>query len=286
MEKRQFRPDISIVVPVYDESGNIEPLVEEVHRTLRGRLRYELIFVDGGSKDATFQEMLSAAEQNRGVVALRHAGNRGQSAAGSTGVAAAGAAIVAVLDGDGQNDPQDIPKFFGHLVAVTRLKMVIGERRNRQDRWICRVSSRVANGIRAKLLGDGISDTDCGNKVFYRDDFLSLPAFDHKGIFESVDHCLRRHEALERSRAPNRRFPSRPSEASRSSTGSNACRHPITRGGRDDFEPANAHRADPPVGRMHHEVPPGKPFVYVGRDYRRRFAAGARHGLPPSSIAR
>ena len=163
MEKRQFRPDISIVVPVYDESGNIEPLVEEVHRTLRGRLRYELIFVDGGSKDATFQEMLSAAEQNRGVVALRHAGNRGQSAAGSTGVAAAGAAIVAVLDGDGQNDPQDIPKFFGHLVAVTRLKMVIGERRNRQDRWICRVSSRVANGIRAKLLGDGISDTGCGN---------------------------------------------------------------------------------------------------------------------------
>lgn len=153
------RPEISVVVPVYDESGNIQPLVEEVRRALLGRLRYELIFVDDGSVDATFQEILGAAEQDPTVVALRHAGNRGQSAAVRTGVAMAKADVVAVLDGDGQNDPRDIPKLFGHLVAVTRLKMVIGERRNRQDSWVRRVSSRVAHGIRAKLLGDGINDT-------------------------------------------------------------------------------------------------------------------------------
>ena len=114
---------------------------------------------------------------------MRHAGNRGQSAAVRTGVAAAGAAIVAMLDGAGQNDPQDIPKLFGQLVAVTRLKMVIGERRNRKDSWVRRVSSQLANGIRAKLLGDGINDTGCGIKAFYRDDFLALPAFDHMHRF-------------------------------------------------------------------------------------------------------
>ncbi len=183
MEHRHSRPDISIVVPVYDESGNIQPLVEEVRRALQGRLRYELIFVDDGSRDETFQEILGAAEQDPRVVALRHAGNRGQSAAVRTGVAAAGAPIVAVLDGDGQNDPQDIPKLFGLLVAVTRLKMVVGERRNRKDSWVRRVSSRFANGIRARLLGDGINDTGCGIKAFYRDDFLALPAFDHMHRF-------------------------------------------------------------------------------------------------------
>ena len=183
MENRHSRPDISIVVPVYDESGNILPLVEEVRRALQGRLRYELIFVDDGSLDATFQEILDAAEQDPRVVALRHAGNRGQSAAVRTGVAAAGAAIVAMLDGDGQNDPQDIPKLFGQLVAVTRLKMVIGERRNRKDSWVRRVSSQLTNGIRAILLGDGINDTGCGIKAFYRDDFLALPAFDHMHRF-------------------------------------------------------------------------------------------------------
>ena len=176
-------PHISIVVPVYDEAGNIQPLVEEVRRALQGRLRYELIFVDDGSRDTTFQEIMIAAEQDPRVVALRHAGNRGQSAAVHTGVAAAGASVVAVLDGDGQNDPQDIPKLFGLLAAGTRLKMVIGERRNRKDSWVRRVSSRFANRIRAKLLGDGINDTGCGIKAFYRDDFLALPAFDHMHRF-------------------------------------------------------------------------------------------------------
>lgn len=183
MEHQHTRPHISVVVPVYDEAGNIAPLVEEVRHALDGRLRYELIFVDDGSKDATAAEIRAAAQQDPTVVALSHSSNCGQSAAVRTGVGAAHAAVVAVMDGDGQNDPQDIPKLFGHLLTVTRLRMVIGERRNRQDGWLRRVSSRIANGVRSRVLGDGISDTGCGIKVFYRDDFLALPAFDHMHRF-------------------------------------------------------------------------------------------------------
>ena len=183
MENCQTQPSISVVIPVYDEAGNIQPLVDEVRRALQGRLRYELILVDDGSKDTTAEEIRSAAQQDPGVVAMQHASNRGQSAAVHTGVEVARAEIVAVLDGDGQNDPQDIPKLFGHLVTIKRLKMVIGERRHRQDGWVRRVSSRIANGVRARLLADGINDTGCGIKVFYRDDFLALPAFDHMHRF-------------------------------------------------------------------------------------------------------
>jgi glycosyltransferase involved in cell wall biosynthesis len=183
METHQAGPDVSVVIPVYNEVGNIEPLADEVCRALNGRLRYELIFVDDGSTDATAEEIKTAGQRDSRVVALRHASNRGQSAAVRTGVESATAGIVAVLDGDGQNDPNDIPRLFGHLVAVTRLKMVIGERRNRQDSWLRLMSSRIANGVRARLLGDGINDTGCGIKVFYRDDYLALPAFDHMHRF-------------------------------------------------------------------------------------------------------
>ncbi len=179
MDSEQFSLQLSVVVPVFNETGNILPLADEIRSTLDRRLRYELIFVDDGSVDATSGEIAEAVLRDTRVRSLHHSANLGQSAAVRSGVAAAEAKVVAVLDGDGQNDPRDLPRLYGQLRAVSKLGMVIGERRHCRDHWPRRVSSRLASRIRCRLLGDGIRDTGCGIKVFYRDAYLSLPAFDH-----------------------------------------------------------------------------------------------------------
>lgn len=176
-------PEISVVIPVYNESGNVQPLAEEVRRALQGRIPYELIFVDDGSSDDTVDELLTAAGADPCLRVARHATNRGQSAAVRSGVSQSRSKVVAVLDGDGQNDPRDIPRLYGQLVSVRKLEMVIGKRVHRKDSSLRLWSSRVANGVRARLLGDGISDTGCGIKVFYRDAYLALPAFNHMHRF-------------------------------------------------------------------------------------------------------
>src|SRR5210317_2556843 len=96
---------ISVIVPVFNEAGNIQPLANEVFDALAGRMYYELIFVDDGSSDETLHEIRSAISQNPVVSVCRHETNRGQSAAVFTGVRSAKSNVVAVLDGDGQNDP-------------------------------------------------------------------------------------------------------------------------------------------------------------------------------------
>ncbi len=179
----QTAPDVSVVVPVYNEQGNVLPLAEEVAGALRGRLNYELVFVDDASNDLTADEITTAAAANERVRQVRHDRNRGQSAAVRSGVKAARAAVIAVLDGDGQNDPRDIPKLYGHLAGLSSVGLVIGERRNRRDGWLRKFSSRVANGVRSRVLGDGVPDTGCGIKVFYRDQYLDLPAFNHMHRF-------------------------------------------------------------------------------------------------------
>lgn len=177
------KPGISVVVPVYNESGNIRPLAEEVARALAGHITFELIFVDDCSEDATLAEIDSAMADNPRVAVQRHQRNRGQSAGVRTGVLAARAPIIATLDGDGQNDPGDIPALYERLIAEPGLSMVIGERRQRQDSWLRKLSSSVANSVRSTLLRDETRDTGCGIKVFRRDEFLNLPAFDHMHRF-------------------------------------------------------------------------------------------------------
>jgi dolichol-phosphate mannosyltransferase len=177
--------DLSVVIPVKDEADNIAPLVSEIGAALDGFIRYEVIVVDDGSADSTATEVGRLAATVPHVRLLRHAEGRGQSAAIRTGVKAARAEWIATLDGDGQNDPADIRKLWqvGKLKTGTASILVNGQRERRQDSWSKRTASRVANGVRRRLLGDDTPDTGCGLKLFPRRLFLDLPFFDHMHRF-------------------------------------------------------------------------------------------------------
>lgn len=176
-------PELSVVVPVKDEVENAVPLLEEICAALRGRIAFEVLFVDDASGDGTPDALMAARSRAPELRVLCHARNSGQSRAVRSGVLAARGRLVATLDGDGQNDPADIPML---LDVWTReagqdglLGLVAGQRKKREDSWIKRVSSKVGNGVRQWLLDDRTRDTGCGLKLFSRDAFLSLPYFDH-----------------------------------------------------------------------------------------------------------
>jgi dolichol-phosphate mannosyltransferase len=174
-------PLLSVVVPVRNEAPNIAPLVAEIEAALAG-VPHEIVYVDDGSSDDT-PAALRAAAAAAPLRHLRHRASCGQSAAVVTGVKAARGTWIATLDGDGQNDPADIPKLLARAVAEGGGILVAGHRVTRRDSWIKRRSSRVANRVRARLLGDATPDTGCGLKVFPRALFLDLPHFDHMHRF-------------------------------------------------------------------------------------------------------
>lgn len=177
-------PMVSVVVPVFNESDSVAPLIDEIAAAMADQVA-EIVFVDDGSDDATparLSEKQSAMPQLR---VIRHRTRAGQSAAIAQGIRAARAPVIATLDGDGQNDPADIPRLldaFSAAVDRDRL-MVVGHRVRRRDTWVKRVSSRIANAIRQGLLGDATPDTGCGLKVFARSAFLKMPHFDHMHRF-------------------------------------------------------------------------------------------------------
>lgn len=174
--------DLSVVIPVKDEEENIAPLVREICSVLDGRLEYEIVYVDDGSSDKTWERLVDLSEKQSRLKIVRHRRSFGQSTAIHTGVKAARAPLIATLDGDGQNDPADISRLleaFNSADSPPGLQLVIGHRRNRQDSWVKRISGRVANGVRDYLLKDRTPDTGCGLKLFPRDIFLELPFFDH-----------------------------------------------------------------------------------------------------------
>jgi dolichol-phosphate mannosyltransferase len=178
--------DVSVVIPVCNEQDNVLPLAREIHAALEGRYRYETIFVDDGSTDGT-AEAVSAARRNGmpEIRLIRHSVRSGQSAAVATGVREARAPWIATLDGDGQNDPGDIPNLLdaARTTASPRLRLVMGNRTTRRDTWLRRLSSRVANGVRGWMLKDGTPDTGCGIKVFDRAVFMDMPRFNHMHRF-------------------------------------------------------------------------------------------------------
>lgn len=176
-------PDIAVVIPVKNEAGNIGALLDEIGRELAA-LNFEVVCVDDGSTDSTQQELADVKRRCPWLTVVRHRMSCGQSTATLTGVRTARAEWIVTMDGDGQNPPDGILRLVAARDAATGpIAMVAGQREKRHDSWFRRFSSRVANGVRQKLLNDGIRDTGCSLKLFRRQTFLDLPYFDHMHRF-------------------------------------------------------------------------------------------------------
>ena len=195
-------PELSVVVPVHNEADNLSRLTDEIRRALEGTVDYEIVYVDDGSDDGSAEGLARLAREEPRVRVVLHEKRAGQSAAIVSGVCAARAPWIATLDGDGQNDPADIVPMLDLIRTSSAtpplrpsappplrpsarppdgppLRLVIGNRRQRQDRWDKRLAGRIANAVRSRVLGDRTPDTGCGLKLFERSAFLSVPHFDH-----------------------------------------------------------------------------------------------------------
>jgi len=176
--------DLSVVIPVRNEAENIAPLVAEITQALDGVADYEIVYVDDGSDDGTAAEIKVLQRGRPQLRLVRHAASCGQSAAIRSGVKAASGIWIATLDGDGQNDPADIPALWRIAGESGDGRLLLaGQRARRQDSWAKRRASRIANGVRRRILHDDTPDTGCGLKLFPRALFLDLPYFDHMHRF-------------------------------------------------------------------------------------------------------
>ncbi|MBC9880264.1 glycosyltransferase family 2 protein [Bradyrhizobium sp. INPA01-394B] len=184
------QPSVSIVVPVRNEAGNIAPLIEEITAALDGRWAYEIIYVNDGSTDATGERLAEIMTQRDNLRQLRHAKSGGQSAAVRSGVRAARGAIVATLDGDGQNNPAFLPDLIAAVEKGANVGLAAGQRVGRKDTGFKKFQSRAANKIRNAILKDGTRDTGCGLKAFRREVFLMMPYFD--GLHRFLPALMRR----------------------------------------------------------------------------------------------
>ena len=172
-------PDVSVVVPVFDEEGAAPALAREIAAAFKGR-NFEVLFVDDASRDGTRAALKALSTEIPQLRVLAHRKNSGQSRSIRSGILAARAPIIVTLDGDGQNDPADGPALVDALAAgPPELALVGGERVKRQDSFAKKVASRIGNGVRKRLLNDTANDTGCGLKAFRREAFLRLPYFDH-----------------------------------------------------------------------------------------------------------
>jgi dolichol-phosphate mannosyltransferase len=205
--ERNSMVTLSMVVPVKDEAGNVAALAREIAAALRDEAA-EIIFVDDGSTDATATALTALKAELPSLRLLQHGRNLGQSRAVRTGVLAARGEIIATLDGDGQNDPADIPAMLKLLRGGNdpRLAMIAGVRVNRQDASNRRLASELANRFRRRMLNDRAADSGCGLKVFRRDAFLALPYFDHMHRFLVA---LMRREGFDVQEAPVNHRPRR-----------------------------------------------------------------------------
>jgi glycosyltransferase involved in cell wall biosynthesis len=168
-------PDLSLVVPAYNERENLEPLFAELRAALAGVGRsFEIVAVDDGSRDGSGEWIAAEAARDPRVVPVRLAENQGQSAALAAGFRAARGAVIVTLDADLQNDPADLPRL---LAALDGADVVSGIRQSRQDPWVRRASSRLANAVRRAVIGDAVTDIGCSFKAYRREALEGIPLF-------------------------------------------------------------------------------------------------------------
>ena len=182
---------VSIVVPVRNEAGNLAPLIAEIAGALDGRWAYEIIYIDDGSTDSTGEKLTELKKRYTQLRQIRHAASGGQSAAVRSGVRAARGAIVATLDGDGQNNPAFLPDLIAAVEkGGGRIGLAAGQRLGRKDTGFKKLQSRIANAAHNAILHAGTRDTGCGLKAFPREVFLAMPYFD--GLHRFLPALVRR----------------------------------------------------------------------------------------------
>jgi dolichol-phosphate mannosyltransferase len=195
---------VSVVVPLLNEADNILQLVSEIEEVAQSSPIIEIVLVDDGSTDNTARVIQDLKKNKTHIKLIRHSQSAGQSAALRSGIRAATSPVIITLDGDGQNNPADIPKLIEAWTKepLTPMLLVAGQRLSRQDDSVKKITSFLGNSIRRILLQDGVRDTGCSLKLFRRLDYLSLPYFNHmhrflpalflreygKIILVSVDH--------------------------------------------------------------------------------------------------
>ena len=179
----QEHPGLSLLIPVKNEAGNIGALLDEVNAALASRFDLEVVVVDDASTDTTPQELQAAASRYPWLKILTNPKSQGQSRAVWTALWVSSKPHIAVLDGDGQNDPADLNRAWHVYDALQPAGMAIGQRAERQDEWHRLIASRIAASWRRRLLKDTIRDSGCGLKILPRALFLRLPYFDHMHRF-------------------------------------------------------------------------------------------------------
>ena len=173
--------NLTVVIPVFNEAQSIHSLISEISDALIN-IDYEIVVVDDHSSDETANVLIKIQKNNKRLRIIRHEKNYGQSFAIRSGVKCAKSSWIATLDGDGQNDPSDIPRLFDALIEKSgkdKNILIAGFRFKRKDSWLKRISSKYANKVRSSLLQDEVPDTGCGLKLFSKDFFLDLPSFNH-----------------------------------------------------------------------------------------------------------
>ena len=169
-------PRLSIVIPLYDEADNLEPLAAELRAALEGlAYGYEVLFVDDGSRDDSPAVLARLAAADSRLRILRRPDNQGQSAAFAAGFRHARGELIATLDADLQNDPADLPRL---LARIEGCDVVCGVRADRHDSWVRRASSRIANAVRNRLTGESITDVGCSLRVMRARHARRVPFFE------------------------------------------------------------------------------------------------------------
>lgn len=196
---------LSVVIPAHNEAENLSKLIGEVKDALSGALEYEIVVVNDGSTDKTQSVLVSLSKQIPQLKVVQHQKSFGQSTALMTGIDLAKYSIIATLDGDGQNDPADILEMLNlqRKQQNSEATMIVGHRQKRKDSGWRQFSSKVANGVRSRLLRDATPDSGCGIKLFPKAAFQRFPRFDHMHRF--LPALMRRQGGTVISQAVNHR---------------------------------------------------------------------------------